>query len=36
VANATAVTVETIAHQDFGFVEVPQVDRDSLVFDWDA
>ena len=36
VAAATGETVETIAQQGFGFVEVPQVDRDPLVFDWDA
>ena len=35
VAAATGETVEMIARQGFGFVEVPPVDRDPLVFDWD-
>ena len=33
---ATGETVETIARQGFGFIETPQVERDPLVFDWDA
>jgi hypothetical protein len=36
VAAVTGETVETIARQGFGFVDVPQVDRDPLVFDWDS
>jgi len=36
VAAATGEMVETIAQQGFGFIEVPQVERDPLVFDWDS
>ena len=35
VAEATGESIETIARQGFGFVEVPQADREPLVFDWD-
>ena len=35
VATATGETVETIAHQGFGFIEMPPMERDPLVFDWD-
>jgi len=35
VATATGESVEAIAHQGFGFMEMPMVDRDPLVFDWD-
>jgi hypothetical protein len=35
VAAATGETVETIARQGFGFIEMPPVERDALVFDWD-
>ena len=35
VAAVTGETVELIARQGFGFVEVPVVDRDPMVFDWD-
>ena len=35
VATATGETVETIARQGFGFIEMPPIDRDPLVFDWD-
>jgi hypothetical protein len=36
VAAATGETVETIARQGFEFVEVPPVERDPLIFDWDS
>lgn len=35
VAAATGETVEMIARQGFGYVEVPALERDPLVFDWD-
>jgi hypothetical protein len=35
VAAATGETVETIARQGFGFIEMPPMERDPLVFDWD-
>jgi hypothetical protein len=35
VAAATGETVEMIARQGFGFVEMPEMDRDPLVYDWD-
>ena len=35
VAAATGESVETIACQGFGFIEMPQMERDPLVYDWD-
>lgn len=35
VAIATGETVETIARQGFGIIEMPTLERDPLVFDWD-
>ena len=35
VAAATGETVETIDHQGFGFIEMPQQQREPLIFDWD-
>jgi len=35
VAAATGETVKMIARQGFGFVEMPPLERDPLVFDWD-
>jgi hypothetical protein len=35
VAAATGESVETIARQGFCFIEVPQMERDPLVYDWD-
>jgi hypothetical protein len=36
VAAATGETVERIAHHGFGFIEMPPLERDPLVFDWDS
>jgi hypothetical protein len=35
VAAATGETVETIDCQGFGIIEMPPLERDPLIFDWD-
>ena len=35
VAAATGEAVETIARQGFGIIDMPLMERDPLVFDWD-
>ena len=35
VAAATGETVETIDRQGFSLIDMPPVERDPLVFDWD-
>jgi hypothetical protein len=35
VACATGETVETIDRQGFGFIEIPPLERDPLIYDWD-
>ena len=35
VAAVTGETIETIAQQGFGLVEMPPLERDALVYDWD-
>ena len=35
VAAATGETVEAISRQGFGFIDMPPLERDPLVFDWD-
>jgi len=36
VAAATGETVAMIDRQGFGFIEMPPMERDPLVFDWDS
>ena len=36
VASSTGESISTIARQGFSYIEAPPVDREPLVFDWDA
>ena len=36
VADATGETVESIARQGFSLIEVPPIEREPLIFDWDC
>jgi hypothetical protein len=35
VAAATGETVQRIAREGFGFIEMPPLERDPLAYDWD-
>jgi uroporphyrinogen-III synthase len=35
VAAATGETVDLISRQGFEFIEVPAIDRDPMIWDWD-